>query len=47
MHVMGDDFWYANATKNFENMDNLINYINEYQYFYGLNITYATPSNYL
>lgn len=21
MHVMGDDFWYSNATKNYHNMD--------------------------
>jgi len=45
MHTFGDDFQYSNATRNFENIDKLINYINNNDY--GMTLQYSTPSIYL
>jgi len=47
MHVMGEDFWYSNATKNYQNMDKLINYVNKYSSWYNMKIQYSTPAIYL
>ena len=37
MHTFGDDFNFANATKNFANLDKLIKYINSN--FDGIKLT--------
>lgn len=44
--VFGDDFQYVNAYQNFENLDNMIEYMNKVypdEYFFK----YATPSDYI
>lgn len=44
--VFGDDFQYVNAYQNFENMDNMIEYMNKAypdEYFFR----YSTPSDYI
>ncbi|XP_034669857.1 lysosomal alpha-mannosidase-like [Drosophila subobscura] len=45
MVPMGDDFHYANAQKNYKNMDKLIKYVNQLQFKY--HVFYSTPSCYL
>lgn len=45
MHTFGDDFNFANATKNFANLDKLIKYINSN--FDGIKLKYSTPDLYL
>ena len=46
MHLMGDDFWYSESSKNFRNMDMLIDYINKNDKF-NMKISYSTPSIYM
>ena len=44
MHCFGEDFTYGNATKNFENIDKLVNFINEFSYLFRVELIYSTPS---
>ena len=46
MHVIGDDFHYANAFKYFGNIDRLISYINDRPQW-GVKLFYSTPSSYV
>ena len=47
MHTFGEDFTYGNATRNFENMDKLVYFINKFKYVFGIELIYSTPSEYL
>ena len=47
MHTIGDDFQYTNATKNYENWDKIIKWVNLFSFLYGVEIVYSTPSQYL
>lgn len=47
MHTFGEDFNYSNATKNFNNLDKLINHINKNSFYYGMSLKYSTPDKYL
>jgi len=47
MHTFGEDFTYGNATRNFENIDKLVYFINKFSYIFGIELIYSTPSQYL
>jgi len=47
MHVIGDDFHFSNATKNFQSYDLLINYVNNNQQKFNTTLIYSTPKNYI
>ena len=44
--VFGDDFYYSNAFLNYDNMDDMINYINK-KYGEYVTFKYSTPSDYI
>lgn len=47
MHTIGTDFTFENANVIFKNFDKLMNYINQNQDKFNIEIFYSTPSIYI
>ena len=47
MHTIGSDFTFENANVIFKNFDKLMNYINQNQDKFNMEIFYSTPTKYI